>query len=108
LKKITLLLAYLKIVLLFEISKCYDYFCNNKSYFWKVVMEKNKIKGLCLIFLLSLSTQISSCTTSYGVGGEIQLCIDDNEDETPYSLYDEENENDAWMELFHEGEDYEV
>jgi|GEM_PF-4055297 len=71
-------------------------------------MEKNKIKGLCLIFLLSLSTQISSCTTSYGVGGEIQLCIDDNEDETPYSLYDEENENDAWMELFHEGEDYEV
>ena len=72
-------------------------------------MEKNKIKALCLGFLLSLSTPLSPCTTSYGLGGDVELCIEDtNEDGMPYFLYGEENENDAWMELFQEGEDYEV
>ena len=70
-------------------------------------MEKNKIKVLCLGLLLSLSTLISPCTTSYGLGGDVELCIEDNEHETPYFLYGEENENDTWMQLFHEGEEIE-
>ena len=70
-------------------------------------MEKNKIKVLCLGLLLSLSTLISPCTTSYGLGGDVELCIEDNEHEVPYFLYGEENENDVWMQLFHEGEEIE-
>jgi predicted small secreted protein len=71
-------------------------------------MKKNKIKTLCLGFLLSLSTSLSPCITSYGLGGDVELCIEDNEHETPYFLYDESDENSPWMELFHEGEDYEA
>ncbi len=71
-------------------------------------MEKNKIKGLCLGLLLSLSTLISPCTTSYGLGGDVELCIEDNEQEVPCFLYGEDNENDMWMQIFHEGEECEV
>ena len=72
-------------------------------------MEKNKIKVLYLSVLLCLSTLMHPCITSYGLGGEVELCIEDNEHATPYFLYDEkDNENDAWMQLFLEGEDYEV
>ncbi len=67
-------------------------------------MEKNKIKALCLGLLLSLSTPISPCTTSYGLGGDVELCIED-EQETPYFLYSEDYENDGWMQLFHEGDE---
>ena len=61
-------------------------------------MEKNKIKALCLGLLLSLSTFISPCITSYGTGGDVELCIEDNENEVSYFLDDEDNE-DLWMEL---------
>ena len=68
-------------------------------------MEKNKIKMLCLGFLLSLSTVSNPCITSYGLGGDVELCIEDHEKETPYFLYSEDYENDGWMQLFHEGEE---
>jgi hypothetical protein len=71
-------------------------------------MEKNKVKILVLGLLLSLPALNNPCTTSYGLGGEVELCIENNDPETPFFLYDQ-NENDTWIELFHEGEleDYE-
>ncbi len=66
-------------------------------------MEKNKIKALCFGLLLSLSTVISPCTTSYGLGGDVELCIEENETETPFFVYNDENN--IWMELFHEKEE---
>ena len=85
----------------------YDYLCNDKRYVWKVFMENNKIKAVYLGLLLSLSSLISPCTTSYGLGGEVELCIEDDTQTTPYFLYDG-SENDGWMGLFYEGEEYEV
>ncbi len=71
-------------------------------------MEKNKIKVLCLGLLLSLSTVISPCITSYGLGGDVELCVEENENETPYFLYGEDDGNSVWMEIFCEGEEYEA
>lgn len=68
-------------------------------------MEKNKVKALCVSFLLTLSTTLTPCITSYGLGGDsVELCIEDNKPETHFSLYDE-NEDTTWMELFQEGEE---
>jgi len=68
-------------------------------------MEKNKVKVLYFGLLLTFSTFINPCITSYGLGGDsVELCIQDNETDSPFSLYFE-GKNNAWMELFHEGEE---